>query len=154
MDGCVHPSLSYDRNSTRSMHAYDASRRSKCHARMGRVAQVSGVAHLVGVQRAIYKTVTRRVSLNTWFVKYLQYVHSTVEYFRVLFLFSWLLWRTDLLVIFFVRVASCRPRSALASALDSAKYVRCKGPAALSSPSSVAIKRRPDVRAIRYPAWV
>ena len=28
---------------TRSMHAYDASHRSKCHARIGHVAQVSGV---------------------------------------------------------------------------------------------------------------
>ena len=32
---------------TRSTHAYDASRRSKRHARMGRAAQVSGVARLV-----------------------------------------------------------------------------------------------------------
>ena len=37
---------------TRSMHAYDASCRSKHHARMGCVAQVAGVARLVGVQRA------------------------------------------------------------------------------------------------------
>ena len=34
--------------------AYDASRRSKRHAaQMGRVVQVSGIAHLVGVQRAV-----------------------------------------------------------------------------------------------------
>ena len=32
---------------TRSTHAYDASRRSKRHARMGCAAQVSGVARLV-----------------------------------------------------------------------------------------------------------
>ena len=32
---------------TRSTHAYDASRRFKRHARMGRAAQVSGVARLV-----------------------------------------------------------------------------------------------------------
>ena len=38
---------------TRSTHAYDASRRSKHHARMGRAAQVSDVARLVGVQRAV-----------------------------------------------------------------------------------------------------
>ena len=38
---------------TRSTHAYNASRRSKHHARMGHVAQVSGVARLVGVQRAV-----------------------------------------------------------------------------------------------------
>ena len=35
------------------MHAYDASRHSKHHAWMGRVAQVSGIARLVGVQRAV-----------------------------------------------------------------------------------------------------
>ena len=38
---------------TRSTHAYDASRRSKRHARMGRAAQVSGVVRLVGVQRTV-----------------------------------------------------------------------------------------------------
>ena len=38
---------------TRTTHAYDASRRSKRHARMGRAAQVSGVARLVGVQRTV-----------------------------------------------------------------------------------------------------
>ena len=40
---------------TRSTHAYDASRRSrsKHHARIGRAALVSGVARLVGVQRAV-----------------------------------------------------------------------------------------------------
>ena len=32
---------------------YDASCRSKCHARMGRAAQVSGVPRLVGVQRTV-----------------------------------------------------------------------------------------------------
>ena len=32
---------------------YHATHRSKHHARMGRVAQVSGVARLVGVQRAV-----------------------------------------------------------------------------------------------------
>ena len=37
------------------------------------------------------------------------------------------------LFFFFVRVASRRLRSILASALDSAKYVRCEGPAVLSS---------------------
>ena len=38
---------------TRTTHAHDASRRSKRHARMGRAAQVSGVARLVGVQRTV-----------------------------------------------------------------------------------------------------
>ena len=65
---------------------------------------------------------------------------STVELFLVLFLLFWLLWWTDLLVLFFVRVTSCRLRSALASALDSAKYVRCEGPAVLSFLSTVAQK--------------
>ena len=79
-------------------------------------------------------------------MKNLQYVLSTVELFLVLFLLSWLLRWTDLLVLFFVRVASHWLRSALTSALDSVKYIRCKGPAALSSPSSIAKKkRRPDV---------
>ena len=32
---------------------YDTSRHSKHHVRMGHAAQVSGVAHLVGVQRAV-----------------------------------------------------------------------------------------------------
>ena len=36
-----------------STHVYDASRRSKHHAQMGCMAQVSGVARLVGVQRAV-----------------------------------------------------------------------------------------------------
>ena len=81
------------------------------------------------------------MSLNTWLAKNLQYVLSTVEVFFVLFsCSSWLLWWTDLLVLFFVRVTSCQLRSALASALDSAKYVRCEGPAVLSSLSSVAQK--------------
>ena len=84
------------------------------------------------------------MSLNTWLVKNLQYVLSTLELFLVLFLLSWLLRWTDLLVfdllvLFFVRVASRRLRSALASALDSAKYVCCEGLAALSSPSSVDV---------------
>ena len=45
---------------------------------------------------------------------------------------------------FFVRVASRRLRSALVSALYSAKYVHCEGPAALSSPSSIAKKHPPN----------
>ena len=86
-------------------------------------------------------------------VKNLQYVLSAVELFLVLFSLSWLLRWTDLLVLFFVRVASHRLRSALASPLDSTKYVHCKGPATLSSSSSVAKKRRPDVSLVKpdYP---
>ena len=42
---------------TRTTHAHDASRRSKRHARMGRAAQVSGVARftfsIMGVQRTV-----------------------------------------------------------------------------------------------------
>ena len=38
---------------TRSTHAYDASHHSKCHVQVGRAAKVSGVARLVGVQRAV-----------------------------------------------------------------------------------------------------
>ena len=41
-------------SSTRTMHACDALRHSKRHVvRMGRAAQVSDVAHLVGVQRTV-----------------------------------------------------------------------------------------------------
>ena len=66
------------------------------------------------------------------------------EVFVVLFLLCWLLRWTDLFAFFFfVRVASCWLRSALVSTLDSAKYVCCKGPAALSSPSSIAKKHCP-----------
>ena len=35
---------------TRTMHVYDA----KHYARMGHAAHVSGVAHLVGVQRTVH----------------------------------------------------------------------------------------------------
>ena len=38
---------------TRTTHAYDASHHAKHHAWMGRAAQVSGVARLVGVQRTV-----------------------------------------------------------------------------------------------------
>ena len=68
-----------------------------------------------------------------------------LNFFLLLFLLSWLLLWTDLLVLFFVRVTSHRLRSALASAPDSAKYICCEGPAALSFPSFVAKKCRPDV---------
>ena len=40
---------------TRTMHAYDASHCTKCYARMGRAAQVSGFARLVGAQRTVQK---------------------------------------------------------------------------------------------------
>ena len=79
--------------------------------------------------------ITWRVSSKYLAVKNLQYMLSTVGLFLVLLL-SWLLWWTDLLVLFFVRVTNRRLRSALTSALDSAKNVHCKGPAALSSPLS------------------
>ena len=46
-----HPPMHH--GTTRITHAYDALRCSKRHARMGRVAQVSGVARLVGVQRTV-----------------------------------------------------------------------------------------------------
>ena len=83
---------------------------------------------------------------------------STVELFLVLFSLSWLLRWTDLFVLFFVRVASRRLRLALTSALDSAKYVRCEGPATLSSPSSVVrinvVPTLCNACGISYPAWV
>ena len=74
-------------------------------------------------------------------MKNLQYVLSTAEFFLVLFLLSWLLQWTDLLVYSLSELVTSRQlHSALASALDSAKCVRCEGPAALSSPPSVAKK--------------
>ena len=124
------------------MHAYDASRHSKRNAQMGRAAQVP-VARLVEVQIVVQNNGKVKSVPKYLAVKNLQYVLN--ELFLILFLLSWLLWWTDLLVLFFVRVISRRLRSALASSLDSAKYVRCEGQAALSSPSSVSKKHRPDV---------
>ena len=100
------------------MHAYDASRRSKRNARMGRAAQMS-VARLVGVQGVVQNNGKVKSVPKYLAVKNLQYVLN--ELFLVLFLLSWLLWWTDLLVLFFVRVTSRWLHSALASALDSAK---------------------------------
>ena len=116
---------------TRSTHAYDASRHAS-RIQVGRAEQLSEIVHcwFSGSQKN-----------NTWLVRTLQYVLSTFELFLVLFLLSWLPRWTDLFAFFFVRVASRRLRSALVSALDSTKYVRCEGPAALSSPSSIAKKR-------------
>ena len=46
-------------------------------------------------------------------------------------------------LLFCLRASSRLLCSALVSALDSAKYVRCEGPAVQSYPSSIGIKRRP-----------
>ena len=115
---------------------YDASRCAKCHARMGCVAQVSGIACLVGVQRTLQNNGNVKSG-----PKY-QYVLSTFELFLVLLSLSWFLRRAD---FFFLRVASCWQRSAFIYALGSAKYVCCKGPATLSSPFSVTKKCHPNV---------
>ena len=74
------------------MHAYDASRRSKRNARMGRAAQMS-VARLVGVvqNNGNMKSVPKYLA-----VKNLQYVLN--ELFLVLFLLSWLLWWTGFIL--------------------------------------------------------
>ena len=93
-------------------------------------------------QRAVQNNGNVKSELQYLAVKNLQYVLSTVELFLVLFLFSWLLWWTNLLVLFLVRVASHWLRSALASALDSAKYVRCKGPAAVFHRLKTSSQRR------------
>ena len=68
---------------------YDASCHSKHHTRMGHAAQVSGVACLVGVQRAVQNVKSEPKYLA---VKNPQYVLSTFELFLVLFLLSWLLY--------------------------------------------------------------
>ena len=52
---------------------------------------------------------------------------------------------------FFVRVTSHRLRSALVSALDSAKYVCYEGPATLFSLTSIAKKRPPNFVLHRRP---
>ena len=116
-------------------------------AQMGCVAQVSGIARLVGVQRMVQKNVNVKSEPKYLAVKNIQYVLSTVElfFFFVLLSLYWLLqWLTSLL--FFLRVTSRRLGSALVHGLGSANmYVHCVGPAALSSPSSNAKKRCPNV---------
>ena len=134
----LHTMLLY--HHTRSTHAYDALHCSERHARMGRMAQVSGIARLEGFQRAVQNMKGEP--------KYLACEESLIRAF-----YCWtfscsvlaLLGFYGGLTSWFYRVGSCQLRSALASALDSAKYVRCEGPAALSSPSSVAKKCRPNV---------
>ena len=79
------------------------------------------------------------MSLNTWLVKSVQYVLSA---FELILSLSWRL-QVDGLLCLFLRVGSRWLCSAI-YALDSAKYVCCKGPAALSSVSSVT-KKCPDV---------
>ena len=101
---------------------------------VGHVEQVSEIV------RCWYNTGSQKNI--TWFVKTFQYMLS-----------AWLLRWTDFFA-FFVRVASHRLRSALVSALDSTKYVRCKSPAAcphcpplprnIVSPNSV-LHRHPHV---------
>ena len=49
------------------------------------------------------------------------------------------------LLFFFLRVSSHRLHSAFVYALGSTKYIRYKGPATLSSPSSITKKRCPDI---------
>ena len=75
-------------NITRSTHAYDASRRSKRHVQVGRMAKVSGVSHLVGVQRTVQNKGNVKSEPKYLAVKNLQYMLSTVELFLVLFLLS------------------------------------------------------------------
>ena len=67
---------------------------------------------------------------------------STFEFFLVLLLLYWLLRCADFFGFFFLRVASC---SALIYALGSANTYVVEEPVALSSPSSIAKKRRPEV---------
>ena len=140
---------------TRSMHAYGASHRSKRHAWMGCAVQVSGIAHLVGVQRAIQNKGNVKSE-----PKYLACEESLVRAF-----YCWtfscsllaLLGFHGGLTSWFYRVTSHQVRSALTSALDSAKYVCCEGPAVLFSLSSVAKKNviltLCSAHVIWYPAW-
>ena len=133
------------RDYTRSMHAYDASHRSKRHVQVGRAAKVSGVSRLVGVQRALRNNGNMKSEPKYLAVKNLQYVLSTVELFLVLFLLSWLLRWTDLLVLFFVRVASHR----LHSTLDRfCTPLRC--PLRPLSPKNVILMSLCNARGIGY----
>ena len=132
--------------------AYDASRRSKRHAaQMGRVVQVSGIAHLVGVQRAVQNNANVKSE-----PKYLACEESPICAFyfwtlscsSVALLASMVGW---LLCFFSLRVASRQLRSALIYALDStiAKYQsRC--PPRLPSPRNV-VPSSCNAH-IRYPA--
>ena len=88
------------------------------------------VGHAEQVSEIVHCWVSGSEKKNTWLVKTVQYVLSTFELFLVLFLLSWLLWVGW-------------QHSALISALDSAKYVRYEGLAALSFPSSITQKRCP-----------
>ena len=119
--------------------------------------QVSGIARLVGAQR----TVQNNGNLNSE-PKCLACEESPIRAFYFwafgLLSLSWCLQWTDFFA-FFLRVSSCRLRSALLYALDFANHVRCEGPAVLSSPSSGAMKHHPEVasKLCTYqamPAWV
>ena len=64
------------------MHVYDALCRSKCHAaQMGCMAQVSGIARLVGVQKWHKTMLTWRVSLNTWLLRISSTCFLLLNYF-------------------------------------------------------------------------
>ena len=99
-----------------------------------------GVACFVGVQN------NGNVKSEPKYLTCDQYVLSTSELFLVLLSLSWFLGEQTSLLSF-LRVASRQLHSAFVYVLGSAKYmyVRYEGPAALSSPSSVAKKCRPDV---------
>ena len=74
----------------------------------------------------------------------MQYVLSTFDSTLVLLSLYWLLRWADFFAFY---SQSSQPSAAFNTRLWTwlRKYVRCEGPAALSSPSSVAKKRRPDV---------
>ena len=103
--------------------------------------QVSGVACLVGVQRTVQNNRNTKSE-----PKDLACEESPIRAFYfwtlVLLPLSWRLRWTDFFVLFFCRVGSHHPHSAFIYALDSAKYVHCKGPATLSSPSSITNNAR------------
>ena len=119
---------------------------------MGRTAQVSGVAPLVGVQRTVQNNSNVKSEPKYLAVKNLQYVLSTLELCLVLLLLSWLLrWADFFAFFFFLRVASRQLRSVC---------VYCEGLVVLSSPSSVVRHQKNIVQTsscnarIRYPAQV
>ena len=73
-----------------------------------RQAPCADGAHDASVSRCSFsgspkhkRTITWRVSLNTWFVKNLQYMLSTFEIFFVLLSLSWLLQWADFFAFFF-----------------------------------------------------
>ena len=115
---------------TRSMHAYDALR--CAHAPVCLCTCVWGVWGVRSMSEIVrcWFSRTQRTIPGLWNSPVCAFYFWTVSRSLLALLASAIDWP---LCFSFVRVASCQLCSALVSALDSAKYVHCKCPAALSS---------------------